>query len=84
MTAKEKAKEIVDKVVGYCDGESGREWFETGDYYKPEIAQQNAKKVAMICVDEILNVLGGSGVYSFADATVSEYWIDVKKEIELL
>jgi len=41
-----------------------------------------AKYSAKIAVNEILDVLGGGGVYSFADIKVSEYWEKVKDEID--
>lgn len=44
----------------------------------------DVKQCATIAVDEILDVLGNVGVYSFADPKVTAYWEDVKAEIERL
>jgi hypothetical protein len=43
---------------------------------------QVAKQCALICVEEIIDVLGGAGVYSFADEKISEYWEEVKLKIQ--
>jgi hypothetical protein len=76
MTPKEKAEELVDKFM---------------DYTGFEINEQNnmsnifsAKQCALIAVDEILDTLGGTGVYGYADAAVEHYWKEVKQEIEKL
>ena len=79
MTIKEKAKELVDKFKKYsyngaCEENDG------------EMEFYSAKQCALICVDEILDVLKNIE-FSYTD-TSFEYelnnWKDIKKEIELL
>jgi hypothetical protein len=73
MTPKEKAQELFDK------------YFEvTNNYYQ-------AKQCALIAVDEILNTLKifpekdttSKSVVNFSVSRIM-YWVQVKKEIELL
>ena len=73
MTPKDKAEELVEKM-----------YLVPNSYGECLMETEEAKKCALIAVDEIIDVLGGSGVYSFADIKVSEYWEEVKKEIEKL
>jgi len=77
MIPKEKAIELVEK---YGNAQYGGCMM--CDEYEDKL--ESAKQCALIAVDEILDVLGGSGVYSFADSNVSVYWEVVKKEIEQL
>ena len=46
------------------------------------VSPADVNQCATIAVDEILDVLGNVGVYSFADPKVTAYWEDVKAEIE--
>jgi hypothetical protein len=75
MTPKEKAIELFNKFkeYSYTDWNGGEDEMTT---------EQAAKECAIISVDEILDVLGGIGVYSFADTKVTTYWETVKAEIE--
>lgn len=82
MTTKEKAQELVDKFKDYVHGYIGSSMLTNYEY--PEQILSQAKKVATITVDEILDVLGSAGVYSFASPDVTVYWEEVKKEIEKL
>ena len=73
MTPKEKAKELVDKmIINFVD------W----TYFIP-INKTNtnllseAKQRSLILVDEILSMLIGSTLHI-------DYWQEVKKEIELM
>lgn len=75
MTQKEKAIELIDKLKEY----SYTAWNGGEDEMTTE---QAAKECAIIAVDEILDVLGNVGVYSFADPKVTTYWEGVKTEIE--
>jgi len=75
MTPKAKAEELVNKFLLLLFGK--KPFYSKSDYFK-------AKKCATICVDEILEVLGGSGVYGFADPAVEHYWESVKTEIKKL
>ena len=69
MTPKEKAKELVDKMnFPYLNGEDY-----TMTYYQQE-------QCALIAVDEIIN---NDGFTKF-DQYLTEYWQEVKKEIEAL
>lgn len=71
MTAKEKAKELVDK------------FYITNDYVDMYFAKQRA----LICVQEIIKSmpigLGGKD-YPKAISNSLDYWLQVKQEIELL
>jgi hypothetical protein len=82
MTAKEKAQELVNKFRKYASGDDD-------DYrFSPAIEKENAKKCALIAVDEILN---NSTSYNAYDGVINnelwaddEYWQEVKQEIEQL
>ncbi|MDB0070880.1 hypothetical protein N9E82_00745 [bacterium] len=65
MTAKDKAKQLYDKMK-----------FETEFNSQPSTVNGMCKKLALICVDEILN--------SHIDSVYEAYYLDVKKEIEKL
>lgn len=82
MTAAEKAKELVEKFKDhvYCFMGSGM-LTNTSD---ENVTTWNAKACSIIAVDEILDVLGDVGVYSFADPKVTAYWKSVKEEINKL
>ena len=75
MTAKEKAIELVENFEQYAD------YTECDVFTQRERMRINAKKCALICVDEVIKALRkdlpeiglGKG-----------YWYTVKKEIELL
>jgi hypothetical protein len=45
-------------------------------------SSDDVKQCAIIAVDEILDVLGGAGVYNFADTEVAAYWEDVRVNLE--
>jgi len=66
MTPKEKAKELFNKM--FCSSRS--------------IEVEQAKKCALIAVDEILNmgIMAQSGEWNMA----KEYWQEVKTEIQKL
>jgi hypothetical protein len=72
MTPKEKAKELVNKYLG----------FEIDDYKDPEMGSTlyRAKSNALICVDEIINIIG---IMKQGNLILS-YWLDVKQEIQQL
>lgn len=71
MTSKEKAEKLVNKFYKYAhDGSNS-------SYYDTKIWTNNAKQCALISVDEIRN-----NIPLISD--IQQYWIDVKKEIELL
>ena len=65
MTAKDKAKQLYDKMK-----------FETEFNSQPSTVNGMCKKLALICVDEILN--------SHIDSVYEAYYLEVKKEIEKL
>ena len=65
MKPKEKAKQLYDKMK-----------FETEFNSQPSTVNGMCKKLALICVDEILN--------SHIDSVYEAYYLDVKKEIEKL
>ena len=86
MNPKEKAKELIEKLLPnvYCYLGSGMLINE----YSEEVALSNAKKQALICVDEIIyNIKHDVNKYEWtlekrggSDFTL--YWQEVKQEIE--
>lgn len=76
MTAKQKAKELVDKLHGYayCDSHQPFiERFEQRKFY--------SKKCALLFVDEILN---GTMLWNAIDGERRIFWNQVKEEIEAI
>ena len=73
MTAKEKAREVLDK-------------FWLMDKVQPMLTKEQAKQCALVAVDEIINattkiVDGGEG-WQLVES--NPYWQEVKQEIEKL
>jgi hypothetical protein len=73
MTAKLKAKELVDKYRKYVD--DGRH----NGFYSGEITWNNQKKCALIAVDEILT----ADMFMMTEKQ-EIYWEQVISEIEIL
>jgi hypothetical protein len=76
MNAKEKAKELIDKMWIYAIPNANGSW-------------NNAKQSALICVDEILESLElieelNSAFLSQYKNNNIDYWQEVKQEIEKL
>jgi len=65
MTAKEKANELLDNYL-------------LMDFINPSLSKQQAKKCALIAVNEILN---NDKVMPYI---IISYWKEVKKEIKKL
>lgn len=98
MEAKEKSKELISKFLLHADKKARPSAMsnpisqrsniaallsnQSGVTYNVKDLLDSAKQCALIAVEEILDILGGAGVYSFADEKVSEYWEQVKKEIK--
>ena len=79
-TSKEKAIELVEffKPLVYCYMGSGM----LSDDYDKKVVLENAKKCALKVVEECINSThSDKRANSVLD---KEYWIKVKKEIELL
>ena len=76
MKAKDKAKELVDRFKGVTRPFSKRRTL------KVDIHPEHAKQCALICVNEIVQVLWNVG-HSFSNDEI-KYWQEVKKEIEKL
>ena len=74
MTAKEKAKELVEKFREY----SHTDFNYTRGGYQVDTQIQNAKMCALIAVDEILN----NDNNFFNTYSQNDYWLQVKQEIE--
>tara|TARA_R110000823_G_scaffold311505_1_gene437216 strand:+ start:454 stop:699 length:246 start_codon:yes stop_codon:yes gene_type:complete len=81
MTPKEKAKELLDRfeeesICIFYDGSTEKSMTKA------------AKQCALICVDELIMCLpsinGRPPNYQFINEYVSEYWEEVKQEIEKL
>jgi len=75
MTPKEKAEQLVDsfrnKIVKYLNAFMGI---------------RNAKMCALICVDEIIDILelNGFSLQEYHDKGTLEYWLHVKDEIPIV
>lgn len=72
MTAKEKAKELVNSYLIYFP-----EYYNDLEY---DYNIEKAKKCALIAVDEILN----NDNNFFNTYSQNDYWLQVKQEIEKL
>ena len=72
MTAKEKAKDLVDKYSTYVVMWAG----------EIEVQNQNVKQCALIAVDEIIQAIRFTDAKS--DLGYVGYWKEVKQEIEKL
>jgi hypothetical protein len=72
-TAKEKAKELVDKYRKYVD--DGRH----NGFYSGEITWNNQKKCAVITANEIISALDE---HQWQNRFVIEFYNEVKQEIE--
>lgn len=81
MEAKEKAKELVEKYKYYVHGYVGSSMLINHEY--PEQILSQAKKAAMIVVDECINALRMIDDSCF-EAQSYNFYENVKKEIELL
>ena len=73
MEAKLKAKEIIEKFECYVDYQ--------GDdcFTEREKMLINAKRCALIAVDEILK--SHYGLYSWINKATYKYWVEVKEAI---
>lgn len=80
MTPKEKAKELIGKFMPhvYCYMGSGM----LSNDYDEKVAMDNAKKSALIAVDEILG-MSYFDVTTMAeeDSLYKNYWTEVRAEI---
>jgi hypothetical protein len=79
MTAKEKARELVEKYYGkvaIC-----MNCVDVGNSKElDESALNDAKQCALICVDEIISACE----YNHVESYNTDWWNEVKKEIEKL
>jgi hypothetical protein len=75
MTPKEKAEQLVD---------SFRNQIVT--YLNDFMSIRNAKRCALICVDEIIDILelNGFSLQEYHDKGTLEYWLHVKDEIQIV
>ena len=73
MSAKEKAKELVDKYKLLCGG-----------YWGGKINKEFAKQSALIAVDEIILSNPHSNPFNTDVYSTMYYWLQVKNEIENL
>ena len=80
MTPKEKANELVEKYKPYVHGYVGSSMLTNYEY--PEQILSQAKKAALIAVNEILLFL--SLQMGFYDEKAVKYFEEVKQEIENL
>jgi hypothetical protein len=80
MTPKEKAEALVLKftnLVNY-DFVSDLQWHDPTNSDRNRRVKKDAKKCALIAVQEILEILW----HTHKNASEYEYWQEVKKEIE--
>ena len=88
MTAEEKAKELIEKYKDYVHGYVGSSMLSNYEY--PDQILRQAKKCALIAVDEIIKsspslpILSDNGSYSSDIYENNIYWNEVKQEIEKL
>ena len=75
MTAKEKAKELVEKFEKYSQCQD--EW----DRFDCDVRIHNAKQYALIAVDEIIEALEHN---EWQNKAWVDYYNEVKQEIEKL
>lgn len=81
MRAKDKAKELITKYSNYVDSTND----ELNTCYKSKI--ERAKQCALICVDEIEEILMSDEIYMPSNPSferLDDYWQEVKQEIEKL
>ena len=76
MTAKEKAKELVDSFSPYSD------YNECDVFTQRENQLKNAKQCALICVDEFIDALSFNS--SPTAEGLTEFYEKVKQEINKL
>lgn len=72
MNAKDKAKELFDKMVSTYDI--------TSDF----CYDSTAKQCALICVDEIIRANPHSNPFNTDVHSTMDYWMEVKKEIQAI
>ena len=78
MTPKDKAKELVESFSPYSD------YNECDVLTQRENQLKNAKQCALICVDEILQIIPEE-VMSYKPFMMNtDYWTEVKQEINKL
>ena len=74
MSAKEKAKELYDKML---------QWQTDGDIYiQRNITSTSAKQCALMTVDEMIDFR--NGLYINEGSLAHKYLLDIKHEIEKL
>jgi hypothetical protein len=95
MTAKDKAKELVnqmydvfnmknynDLLIDETDNEINDQLWDKNNELFLSIYKLFAKQCALIAVDEILDVI--NGIYDYDFEKLNPYWQEVKQEIENL
>ena len=86
MTAKEKAKELVDKYINIDYGNV--DFYDLDLNYLINVMNYDAREYALIAVDEIIKSepTFNSSIFqgSFLISDNTEYWEEVKQEIEQL
>lgn len=73
MNPKEKAKKLVEKFTPYCDVHVYPKSYNCSEFLHIPLVE-NAKKCALICVEEIISI--------GTQAHYIDYWEEVKREIE--
>jgi hypothetical protein len=84
MNAQEKAHSLVEKFKNYVHGYVGSSMLTNHEY--PEQVLSQAKKAAMIVVDECINATQYEAhlQMSHTEVETTEYWLDVKSSIEAM
>lgn len=81
MTPKEKANQLVARMTQYVHGYVGSSMLTNTEY--PEQILEQAKKAAMIVIDECINCSQYKSHIQFSvpEIETTEYWLSVKDEI---
>jgi hypothetical protein len=84
MKAQEKANQLVEKFKNYVHGYVGSSMLSNHEY--PEQILSQAKKAAMIVVDECINSTQYEAhlQMSHTENETTEFWLDVKSAIEAM
>lgn len=78
MTPKEKCDELIRKFIPLCNGTTEIGYGEYG--FVEEERNDNAKKCALICVEEIIS----ASEYNNVETWNKDWWENVKSELEKL
>lgn len=85
MRTKEKAEDLIRRFKPYVNCISKRSDNSISGYtYIEDVQLENAKKCALLCVNEIINANPHSNPLNTKVGSTMHYWVNVKEEIEKL